>query len=77
LFIDIYVVNGIIEIMSTVINKSSYVHFGGRIPEQTHMAAKRFAIEHGVTLNRFYNEALLTYIKEQSHRGEPSANAND
>lgn len=59
--------------MNTANNKQSLVHFGGKLPKQTHIAVKKHAAERGITLNKLYNEALLQYLgrhncsKESAH----------
>ncbi|MBI9095554.1 MAG: hypothetical protein JEY71_11780 [Sphaerochaeta sp.] len=57
--------------MNTVINEQSLVPFGGKIPRKTHVAVKKFVAERGITLNKFYNEALLSYLRVQGYREEP------
>jgi predicted HicB family RNase H-like nuclease len=50
--------------MNTANNKQPLVHFGGKLPKQTHIAVKKHAAEHGITLNKLYNQALLQYLDQ-------------
>ncbi|MDT4761845.1 hypothetical protein [Sphaerochaeta sp. PS] len=52
--------------MNTVINKQLLVHFGGKLPRETHIAVKKYAAEHGITLNKLYDKALRGFLIEQS-----------
>jgi len=51
--------------------------FGGIIPVQTHMAAKKFVIENGMTLNNFYDLAIRTYLGEHGTTLKENCHAQD
>lgn len=51
--------------MNTANNIISLVHFGGKIPRQTHVEVKKYVAEHGITMNKFYDEALRSYLKSK------------
>jgi hypothetical protein len=50
--------------MNTAINKQLLVHFGGKLPRETHVAVKKYAAEHGITLNKLYDKALRDFLIE-------------
>lgn len=50
--------------------------FGGILPVQMHRAAKKFAIENGITLNDLYALAIKEYLSSKDILKEIS-NAHD
>ena len=57
-------------------NRVQMKKFGGILPAQTHRAAKRFAIENGLTLNDLYELAIEEYLASRNFNKE-STSAQD